>query len=272
MIYAVYRCLYGQDFARQSILSVEPFVDRVFVFWDSKPWGDVSEVLYKGEWLPIPSQPDNVLEVLYDLRDELPPNKLVLHHDHVRDNRGQFTHLVNERILRNFPSPDVLMMVEIDHVWRSDQLEQALHEFESQPFDCCTSSQVVMWRDLNWRVFYQQPRLASMFWRLDGRPMPMTGRHADVRDRGRLSAYVHNMGFCISPEVMKWKHLIALAMSQKIGDSMPAEDWYDRWLNWEPGMKNLEPSAKHSHFIPEAVPYDRETCGNLPEVLVADDD
>jgi hypothetical protein len=66
---------------------------------------------------------------------------------------------------------------------------------------------------------------------------------------------------------MYWKHMTAIGFSQKIGDDLPNEDWYeDKWLNWnfETNNQNLEISKGHEHLIPRALKYDRN---ELPELL-----
>ncbi len=60
LTYALYRVLYGEDFIQDSILSILDHVDKVFVFWDDRPWGDVKEAKYKGHMTKIPTHIDNV--------------------------------------------------------------------------------------------------------------------------------------------------------------------------------------------------------------------
>lgn len=60
LTYALYRVLYGEDFIQDSILSIIDHVDKIFVFWDDRPWGDVKEAKYKGNIVKIPSKIDNV--------------------------------------------------------------------------------------------------------------------------------------------------------------------------------------------------------------------
>ncbi len=65
---------------------------------------------------------------------------------------------------------------------------------------------------------------------------------------------------------MYWKHLTALGYCQKIGDSVPNEDWFDKvWRDWDAKTNNtnLEMSKGYEHLIPGAVPY----TNRLPEVL-----
>ena len=87
------------------------------------------------------------------------------------------------------------------------------------------------------------------------------------RDGHRLEAKVHNLGFCMSPQTMFWKHLLALGFCQKIKDSQPNENWYfDKWVGWNSNgnNKDLEITRGHESDIPYAVQYDK---AELPEVL-----
>ena len=72
----------------------------------------------------------------------------------------------------------------------------------------------------------------------------------------------YNFGFCLNEKTMEYKHKAALHFSSQIGDSVPAQNWYEeKWLRWTPETTNLEPSRNHTHFIPKAEPY------NMPEEM-----
>ena len=62
MRYAIYRCLYGEDFVQESIKSIEPYVDKIFVFWTNKAWGNATECTYKGRLVRFPEKFDNIVE------------------------------------------------------------------------------------------------------------------------------------------------------------------------------------------------------------------
>ena len=270
MIYAVYRGLYGEDFIQASIRSIEPYVDKIFVFFDTIPWGNVESVFYQGEWkrFPIPYKFDNYCEKIQELKSP----KVILQWDHVENNLGQFTHLVNDLILPFHEKPEILIFMEPDYVWRSDQILWALQEFRASGMKVATSLQVEMWKDLKY-CLPPRTRLASMFWKMEGLDkLPETGRHADplMEFVNRLTAKVHNLGFSASVDTMYIKHLLALGFSQKIGDSPPNEDWYEeKWLKWDFFLnnRNLEISKGYEHLIPFAIAYDPITHGPLPEVL-----
>lgn len=60
--------------------------------------------------------------------------------------------------------------------------------------------------------------------------------------------------------------MTAIGYSQKIGDSIPNEGWYDKWLNWsiDRGNKDLEIAKGGEHSIPFAYKHD---INDLPEII-----
>lgn len=261
MIYAVYRCLYGEDFIQESIKSIRSFVDKIFVFWDDRPWGNVVSAHYKGEEIKFPKKFDNILDKIKELNDP----KVTLIYDHVENNIGQFTHLVNDIILKNWPKPDLLMVIEVDHVFKASEIIKALEMMLSGEIRHGTTKPLELWKTHEYRI-PDRRRLATIFWNMkDLECLPQTGRQADARPQV-LPIFTHNLGFCFNPQTMYWKHLTAIGFAQKIGDSPPNEGWYDKWLAWsiDGENKDLEISKGYEHTIPYAERYD---IAELPEVI-----
>ena len=254
MLYAIYRGLYGEDFIEDSVASITEFVDRIFFFLDPKPWGDVTSCEYKGGLVQFPKTFDNYFPLVNEIAQGNP--KVSIQYDHQYNNIGQFTHLINERILPYCQKPDVFLIVEPDHVWRQDELEKALRFFRDSGAECGLTRQIEVWKGFRHIVPPRPQRTGGVFWSLHKRDrMPATMRQAEPAESGchivRIDAYVHNMGFAVSEEAMFWKHMIALGMSQKIRDSRPRPDWYENvWMEWEPGMRNLEISIGAESDIP----------------------
>ena len=67
MRYAIYRCLYGEDFIQESIKSVIDHVDKVFIFWTNKPWGNTDRCMYKGE--EVVFREDQIVKALKDFEE-----------------------------------------------------------------------------------------------------------------------------------------------------------------------------------------------------------
>lgn len=264
MIYAIYRCLYGETFVQESINSITDHVDKIFIFWDDKPWGDVIGCNYKGQWIQFPKKFDDILDKIKELKN----SKIELIYDHVYDNRGQFTHLVNNHILPNYPKPDIIMIIEVDQIFRQDQFVASLKEFKWSGLVCADTRQIELWRYLNYRISERKDRIGVVFWNMrQVDKLPKTYRQGNIENMPRLSTQVHNLGFAISEKIMYWKHLTSLAFSQKIRDSMPNENWYEKkWLNWdfETNNSNLEIAQGCEYLIPYAIEYD---TNQLPETI-----
>ena len=111
LTYAIYRVLYGEDFIQDSILSIIDYCDKIFVFWDDVPWGDVKQAKYKGNIIPIPKLIDRVVDSVKELAIKF-PNKIVIEFDHSDVNVNQVTHLVNDHILHSYGKPDLLIFME----------------------------------------------------------------------------------------------------------------------------------------------------------------
>lgn len=256
MRYAVYRVLYGEDFIKQSIKSIEPYFDKIFVFWDDTPWGNISEVLYNDAVIKIPKPPDASVERVKELKSD----KVILIYDHVENNLNQFSHLVNDHILGKYPKPDQIMFIEPDHVWNHQQLSGALEE--SRAHLACSSRQVELWKTLEWRIPERPGRLSCVFWNLQNLDrIPQTGRHANIPNIPFLNSYVYNLGFCVSDKTMFMKHVLAIGFSQKIGDSLPNYGWLDnKWRSWNPvtNNSNLEISLGYEHLIPHALKFEED--------------
>jgi len=264
--YAVYRVLYGEDFIQESIKSILPFVDKVFVFWTNIPFGDIREVVYKGEKIIFPAKFDGVLGKVKKLQDKS-KGKIELIYDHWGVPDNQVTHFVNERILPYYPRPDTVIFMEHDLVWKEEQLKKALMQFNSNGTEIAGSRQVELWRSTKYRI-PERKRYGAIFYNMNHlKELPVTGKNGSVKWILKLDAEVHNCGFCVSENAMYWKHLTGIAFAKTIKDSIPNENWYeDKWLNWDfkRNNENLEISKGYESDIPAAIPYDVKM---LPEAL-----
>ena len=256
MVYVIYRCLYGEDFIQESIRSIEKYVDKIFIFWDDRAWGDVTHCIYKGERVGYPVKFDNIIDKIKELNNP----KIELIYDHQFNNINQFTHFVNDIILPNYEKPDEILVVEVDHVFREDQLEAAFREFRENKFVNASTSQIEVWKGFRHRVPDRPGRRGAILWDMKQlNELPMYNCLSDGDNIQFLKSYVHNFGFAVSEKVMYWKHMTALRFSQEIGDSKPNESWYeDKWLSWdfEDNNENLEISFGWEHTIPFSIPYD----------------
>lgn len=266
IVYAVYRVLYGEDFIQESIKSILNYVDEVFVCIADKPFGNTQGVTYKGEWIPWPQKFDDVREKVLELNDP----KIKIIDDYCPTPLNQLTHIVNDLILPHHERPNIIVMMEPDHVFCSSEIRDCLEEFATGNMSCATTEQIELWKEPSWRIPSRPNRVGPVLHKLNvNEQFCQTGFNgAPIGfDYKKLYATVHNMGFCISPKVMYWKHLASLAFSQIIGDSIPNETWYeDKWLKWNPQTNNsdLEISRGFEYTIPCAYPYDLK---QLPEFI-----
>lgn len=266
---AIYRCLYGADFIQQSIRSIIDYVDKIFIFWDDTPWGNVTEVTYKGARIFFPKRFDDILDKIRDIKSD----KIELIYDHVENNINQFTHFVNDIIIPNYGKLNDIMIIEVDHVFRKNEIERALSEFNSNNWKVAKTRQIELWRTIDFRIPERPQRTGVVFWNITGLDrLPDTKRQGEpvYIKMETLDSFVHNFGFCLSEQAMFWKHLLALGFSQKIGDSQPNENWFeDKWLNWtlDDDNENLEISKGCESDIPYANPYLIHYNGKLPETL-----
>jgi hypothetical protein len=263
-IYTVYRCLYGEDFIKPSLLSIKDVSDKIFVFWTDIPFGNIKSCIYRGKEIIYPKNIDNVVAKIEELKL---PNLNLMYDYYENSPDNQVTHLINDLILPDNEKPDIIIFMEPDMVWRKDQLNNAIEEFINSDNLTASSRQVELWREVRY-VIPERQRTSSIFFNMNKLNMiPRTGFSGNAEGMGRLNYYVHNFGFCISEINMYWKHVLSIGFSKVIGDSCPNEDWYeDKWLKWDIEKNNydLEISEGYEHLIPYANFYNSI---ELPEVI-----
>lgn len=253
---AVYRVLYGEDFIQESIRSILPHVDRVFVVKAEQPWGNTRGVVYKGVWVPWPAEFDKTRAKLREMNE--PKVKVI--DDYWPTPKGQLTHIVNDLILPRC-RPATVVFIEPDHVFTEEEARKTFESWASYSGEQATTRQVELWKTPEFCIPERPNRTSVVFHRILGRPMGPTGFNGASEGIYRLPGRVHNLGFCISPSVMYWKHLTALAFSKIVGDSPPNEAWYEeKWLAWDlrKNNSNLEISLGYEWAIPFAQPYETD--------------
>ena len=241
MRYALYRIHYGLDFLGKSIESIENHVDKIFVFWSKEPW-------YK-ECKNLPPLNENVLEfckkydkvTVIEKEFDLPENQFKKMYDIV----------VSE--YHNPHHTDQVLMMEPDMVWEKEELKKIWQLNDKE----ISFSQIEFWKNEEWYIKRIDDNNAK-------RPGPTLWNVAPKKTvkgtwetkNTHSTIKCKNYGFCLSPEVMKYKHEVAMQSSKYYKDSSPSKTWYeDKWLNWTPETEDLEISEKHKHYIKKAYPY-----------------
>jgi Flp pilus assembly protein TadD len=262
IVCAIYRCLYGEDFVQESIKSINDHVDKIFVFWDDTPRGNVTECVYKGKTVKFPKKFDNVIEKIKELNNP----KIELVYDHQDTDENHLTHFVNDIILPNYEKPSIILFLEVDHVFRNDEIKKAIDEFIEKDYLFATTEQIEMWKDSYHRLPERPDKVGAIFCNLNGlNKMPETLKHGGILIMPKLSVHVHNFSFAVSEKVMYWKHLLSIAYSQKFGGDVPFEKWYEeKWLSWDYESNNENLDISEQYRISSAMPYNAD---KLPEVI-----
>ena len=113
-------------------------------------------------------------------------------------------------------------------------------------------NQIEFWKNENWYIKRDRP--GPTLWNVAPHKTMKGCWASKQKVHDTLKCY--NYGFCLSPEVMKYKHEVAIQSSKYYGDSNPSKVWYqDKWLNWTPETRDLEISEAHRHLIEKAHPW-----------------
>jgi hypothetical protein len=243
-------------------MSITKHVDKIFVFWDDTPRGHITEYTYKGEMLHFPKKFDNTVEKIKKLNNP----RVELLNDHQENSDNYLTHFVNDIILPKYKKPSIILYLEADHVFRDDQIEEALDEFIKSGYVFATTNQVEVWKGFRHRLPERPARTGAILCNMSRlKKMPDTLRHGGIMVMPKLSAFVHDLHFAVSDNVMYWRHLLSLAYAQQFKEDMPFEDWYDnKWLKWDFTLNNEALDISEQERIPGAIPYDVD---ELPEPI-----
>jgi hypothetical protein len=272
--FAMYRVLYGDEYMEKSIKSIIDDVDRVFIFWTDKPWGNATHgIMYKGKFVGFPKQFDNIVEVARKVQGEYPEGKVVIQYDHRKTPFNQHKLLFDQYIKPH--GCDTLLAIEPDMIFAPGDFKKALDHFHKTDERYMTFNQIELWKNIFHRIPFRRGRVGPILYNIQrtGGMLPTTHFNGWASDKSIPLVYspimCYNFGFAVNDQTMYWKHLTSIAFSKYIGDSEPYENWYDRvWLRWNKFSQNLAPSKKYTSTIPRAAPY--ELPEEMKEYLYAD--
>ena len=241
--YAIYRIHYGLDFLGKSIDSLYLHVDKIFVFWSKQPW-------YKG-CKNLPPLNENVAEYCKKY-ESWGDNKVSVFEREYDLPDNQFKKMYDE-VCQYYPVPDQVLMMEPDMVWDHNNLNQVWKLRDKE----ISFSQIEFWKNEEWYIKRiddnNAKRPGPTLWNV---PPKKTVKGTWETKNTHPTIKCKNYGFCLSPEVMKYKHEVAVQSSKYYRDSTPSKEWYeDKWLNWTPETEDLEISEKHKHYIKKAYRY-----------------
>ena len=236
--YAIYRIHYGLDFLGKSIESLYLHVDKIFVFWSKQPW-------YKGA-MNLPPLNENVKEFCKKY-EGWGDNKVSVFEREYDLPNNQFKIMYDE-ICSYYPRPEQVLMMEPDMVWDHKNLNQVWELKDDE----ISFNQIEFWKNDKWYIKRDRP--GPTLWNVPP-SKTMKGCWAS-KNKTHPTIKCFNYGFCLSPEVMKYKHEVAIQSSKYYKDSQPSKVWYEKkWLNWTPETEDLEISEAHRHFIKKALPW-----------------
>ena len=242
---AIYRIHYGLEYLEQSINSILEDVDHVFVFHSTKPWSKRGEVTYLGETFPLPQLEEDVQQFCADKFN----SKVKYIQQEFDTSEGQWTTMYNH-VAEHYGEAHQTLMMDPDMVFAPGDAKKLFDH------DCAfvNVTQIELWKGMNNRI-PQRQRIGPTIWNV---PPVYTGKGTEQDNNLNVHPTIqcYNFGFCMSPKIMFYKHLVALMGSADIGDSIPAERWFiDKWTNWEPETQDLEISANHAATIKQIEPY-----------------
>jgi hypothetical protein len=153
-----------------------------------------------------------------------------------------------DEICQYYPRPDQVLMMEPDMVWDHDNLNQVWKLRDNE----ISFNQIEFWKNEEWYI--KRDRAGPTLWNV---PPDKTEKGCwKSKNKTHPTIKCFNYGFCLSPEVMKYKHEVAIQSSKYYKDSQPSKVWYEKkWLNWTPETEDLEISEAHRHFIKKAYRY-----------------
>lgn len=228
----IYRIHYGFEFIYKSISSIYSWADKIIVVVSRNPWYTEGELHYRGKRVKL-VHPEDIDYHINNLN--FIPNVQVIEREFSTP-LNQWGTLINEY------SSDLVLTLEPDMVFKDLPKNPGYYD-----------NQLEYWKNELWRI-PERGRVGPVLYKS---PKNIKTRFCNFSQSVPLKSQkdlVYNYGFCLKPETMLYKHLLALGFSKKIGDSIPGENWYEnKWLNWTPKTRNLEISKNYSHFIKKAI-------------------
>ncbi len=232
-------CLYGKEYLRQAIESVQKNVDEHLIAYTSIPSFGYSTDL---------PNPDTKAELKAICDD----------YNHVTwmDVTGRAK---AENIHRDFGISygrenkyDIILVVDSDEVWVPERVQEAIdyaYKSKAGNFKMRGSQWVTLWKSFNEYV-------------TDGfAPVRLFNLHNDLlRDEYFEKGFIYHMGYCISDELMNYK----ISCHGHRADFDRNKKWHEvKWLNYKQGeTKFLHPATEA--YWQETKPFDKKT---LPDLL-----
>lgn len=217
---------YGSEWIRWVIDSVIGQVDKVFVFYTSKPThGHSTDLVNPDDWAMI-------AEAIRGIQGDL--------------SKVDFTDITN----RNFPHEgeqksfankllytqgyDTILVVDADEVWDREVLASAIDTARNSNYNIYHISMFHYFR--------------SLFWTCEDAAMPIR----IIKPLGTGAVYlpgkVHHMGYAQSSDVIKYKYSIHGHKAEW------RPDYLDKvFMPWRPGMVDVHPTSGNGYWNPRRI-------------------
>ena len=265
MIWAIYRIHYGTDYLKSSIKSIEKYVDKIFIFYSERPWVITENVKYKNEIIRFPDNPENIKQFI---TTNFTGDKFIIKNYECNTPLNQFGKLFDIACEITNKKPPYVLFMEPDMIFGKNQLKllktELKFKFWIRSLIC---KQIEIWkfdkekniRDTH-RINLRNRRIGPVLWKVknsdENIKTEFSGATKENKKNFSFLVKILNMGFSFNKKTMFYKHILAIVASNKIGDSEPDENWFEKkWLNWNEDCKNLEISKGSQHLIKKAFKY-----------------
>ena len=262
MIWAIYRIHYGTDFVIESVNSIINHVDKIYIFYSEDPWIKTDKINYKNNLIEFPKNPENVKSFLLK---NFQNNKIIIKKYECNTPLNQYGNLYEIAENENENKAKFVLFMEPDMIFGKNQLKILKLELTLKFWlKNITTKQLETWKFNrnnvdNFRIPIRKRRAGPVLWHLNRNKKIQTEFNGCSCDKKKkFSSFVKtlNMGFSFNKETMHYKHLLAIAFSEVIGDSKVDEKWYDeKWLNWSPDTIDLDVSEGNQKKIYKAFKF-----------------
>lgn len=230
-VLAYYPLLYGKEYLRESILSIEPCVDKIIVVYTPQPSFGHSAAD------PCPETEDELKEIALSASDKVMWIKV---------SDGFWMESAHRQYIYSFSDGyDLVLAVDADEVWDTDDLRRCLDE--AMGIDAKyiqVAGFINFWRSFNHACYdhFQPVRITNL-------------RSNDESWQGVVSGKVYHFSLAQNMDLIRWKWGVHGHKNEM------RADFFDKLENWYPGIGDLHPT---SIGLWNAVDFDKHT---MPEIL-----
>jgi len=268
IIYAVYRLLYGEDFVKDSILSIIDSVDKVICFCTDKPWGRRQSATWKNKEYKFPDVFDKTRQYVVDLNN-IYQDKIIIVDQSCPIAILQMAYDYNVYIKNMETQPDFIVSIEADMIINDPcDLKKMIDWSLNNKVAISSMNSVNHFRHPSYTFNYKLPakllrvspgRHSVILWNLNLIDLKVLDISTYRGDRGehvpqypivRSPFWCHNFGYCWNEKTMFFKFIVNISQARL--DNEPNEDWFEnKYLLWSTYVKDMEISKGFEQNIPD---------------------